>query len=414
VTDDYVSPSPQFRRHVIGLLYFSDWLLRYGTIILPEHFPSDDERDAVRWINDYYARYRALPSDADIEHGLHGNDVLEILYEVELDEIRSVSDIALDFARTQAVKLAILAAVDDIQDGNLDGIVGRMKEALGVGSDRLQLGVDVVADVDSWLYDDIHGKRYPTGWPIVDNVLRGGLVEGEYGLILGGPGRGKTTTLINIGYSCAGLMGAANVTHLTYEMPEAKVAKRYATRITGLQPIRGEGSNRFKASLEKEAKRKLKAKLRVVYPDDRSIDGVRRILDNLADDGFETEVLIADYADLMRPTRNRKEKRFELAELSRELREIGHDYGIPVWSASQAGRQSLYKEYVTIADISEAIEKAAIADVIIGICQTMDEEEMGQGRLYLAKVRDGESGVIVPVKMDLERQAIVQRRSTDV
>jgi len=376
--------------------------------MLPEYFPLDEEKEVVKWINWYYDEYKCIPSDADIQQGLNGNEMLSALDNVLDADLQYAADVAVEFARTQAMKLAILASVDDVEQNKLANIRSRVEEALAVGCDRLDLGWELVADADQWVYDEKHGRRYPTGWPMVDAILGGGLVGGEYGLIMAPTGMGKTTALINIGCAMAGLVGAANVLHVTCEMPKQKVLKRYAIRV-GARLNRDMPELRFRRMLEKKAASKLRARLRVADPV-RKVEAIRRLIDNLAADGFETGALIVDYADRMIPARKRNDLRFELADITQDLRQLGIDYDMPVWSATQAGRQALYKEVVTVSDIAEAIEKATIADVIIALCQTRDEEKMGHGRLFMAKVRDAKGKGIIPIKLDFENQAITQRR----
>lgn len=405
-----VAESQELRIQILALLLYTDWMSRYGTILEPEYFRSNDERDIVRWVNNYYTTYKNSPQQAAVEEGLVDNPLLENVRAVVDDDLRYAADVAIDFAQTQAMKLAILDAVDHVKSGELHRIRPRVEDALKVGCDMLAIGYDLVDDVDHWLYSELHGKRYPTGWRSVDGALGGGMVGGEYGLIMAPPNMGKTTALINIGYASAGLLGASNVLHLTYEMPANKVLKRYALRVTGRSLSRTNTNGRYAETLRSRAKTNLRANLRVARPDDSTIDGIRRILDNLrqvAD--FDTQVLIVDYADLLDPPRRRRERRFELEDIARELRELGHEYDIPVWSATQAGRQGYHKKYVTMQDIAEAIGKAAIADIIVALCQTQDEEEAGQGRLFMAKVRDGASKFTVPVTIDFSKQAISER-----
>ena len=396
---------------MLALILYSDWLPRFGTILKPEHFLVDDERDVVKWANAYYDMYHSEPTDTDVAEGLNDNPLRELIEAARSEVTENTWSLALEFAQTQAMKLAVLASVQDIDKGDLSNVRDRIETALKVGQDRLNLGWELVRDAKEWLFDDLQGKHFPTGWVNVDNALKGGLVGGEYGLIMAPPGQGKTTALINIGYAMAGLMGMANVTHVSYEMPEQKVLKRYAMRVVGYTYERDNVSaKRYLAELEKRAKQSLRAKLRVVSGIDKTLGGLRSLIDNLSGDGFDTEALIVDYADLMHSPRKRQEYRFELADIARGLRELGEEYGIPVWSASQAGRHALNKEVVTMADIAEAIEKAAIADVIIAICRTSDEQKLGQGRLFAAKLRDAPDKFVVPVKIDFSKQLIIQRK----
>ena len=411
---DYISASPGFRESVLALLLFTDWVQRYGTIIQPEYFPSKDEQNLVEWVNWYYSEYNTLPSDSDLDNEFGENELLDNVYAVQDDRMDHTADVAMDFARVQAMKIAVLDCVDDINDGHLERIMPRIQTAMAVGTDSLSFGYDFIDDVNDWMYDEVHGKRYPTGWTTVDAILEGGLVGGEYGLIMAPTGRGKSMALVNIGFAMAGILAAANVLHITYEMPASKVLKRYAIRATGFAVPRGSGQKEYIKKLKEQANAKIRAKVRVVKPEDRTVDGIRRIINGLAFQGFEVEALIADYPDIMTPTRTRKEKRFELGDITRELRQVGEDFNIPVWGATQAGRQALYKEVITVSDISEAIDKANVSDIIIAMCQTRDEEKMKQGRLFLAKVRDSESGIIVPMNLDLARCFIQQRGKLSV
>jgi replicative DNA helicase len=281
-----------------------------------------------------------------------------------------------------------------------------------VGVDILRYGQELVADAKDWIYATLHGRKYPTGWVPVDNVLEGGLMGGEYGLIMAPPGAGKTTSLVNIGYSLAGLYGGANVLHVSAEMLQYKVLAKYAVRVTGIPLKRGDSEveNKVLQALETKAQKRLRGRLRVIYLEDKRVMAIRTLIDKLQAEGFETDALIVDYADLLH-TKHRNEKRFELADISRELRDLGASRNIPVWSATQAGRQALGKEVITMADVAEAIEKAAIADVIISICQTPDEKKLGTGRLFMAKVRDGEGGGTFPVKIDFSRSLILSAKN---
>ncbi len=408
-----ISDTKDFRISVMALLVYSDWLIRYGTIMLPEYFPSKDERAFVRWVNDYYVEYGEVPTETNIRHGMYYNAVLDDVIGCPVDGLEYAATTALEYAQMQEMKLAIMQSVDDIKDGKLHLPLERVKDALKVGLDVSNLGMDLLGDMDTWVHTELHGKRFPTGWKTIDRILGGGIVVGEYGLIMAPPGRGKTTALINIGYALAGLFCAANVTHVTLEMPEAKVLKRYGARISGMRLMRGGSydAEQFSRHVEKHARAKLKGKLRVVSAF-RDLEGIRWAVDNLVSEGHETEALIVDYPDLMTTRRKYGEKRFELAAITRDLRHYGNDAGFPVWAATQTGRHTFYKEVITEGDVAEAIEKISIADVAISICQTRDEEKQSLGRLYMAKIRDGARGYSVPVKIDFENQAIIQRGKT--
>lgn len=411
VNTDVIAATAAFRSKILAVLVMSDWLVRYGDIIMPEYFETKTEQALVRWVRDYYNNYHAVPEWTEVAE-IGDPELLTAMLQWPDTDLRYAVDYALDFCKSQAMKLAILESVDDIKKGDLHVPLERVKQAQAVGTDKFDLGFDLVDDVTTWLFDELHGRRYPTGWQQVDQLLDGGLIAGEYGLMMAPPNGGKTASLINIGYALAGLYGSANVLHCTLEMAPKKVLKRYALRVADIKISRGSmeyGSEQIIIrQLQDRAKQRLKGKLRVAYPGRHIID-IKNLLDRLRGEGFDTQALIVDYADLLEPSRRQRERRFELADTARELRQLGYDYGVPVWSATQARREAIHKEFITMEDIAEAIEKAAIADVIISVCRTADEEKMGTGRLFMAKMRDAESAGVVPVSIDFSKQAIVDR-----
>ena len=416
---DIVSPVREFRESLLAVLLYTDWLSRYGSqSVEAEFFPTRDEQQLVGWLGSYHSQYHNPPSEAEtLDKFSDDGDVLELarhVFAVEGDDLRYARDHLVEFVQAQAMKLAILQSVDCIKAGDLQKPLELVREAQAVCTDHLELGRELVADADDWINDELHGRRFPTGWPDVDRALGGGLMAGEYGLVMAPPGRGKSTLLVNIGFAMAGLLGRANVLIVTLEMPEQKYLKRLAARVTGIRVQRGDSGNEDYVELLRERSRQvLRGRMRVVRPPGNKVGDIRRILDNLLGIGFKADALIVDYPDLMKSSTRRREFRFELAEVARDLVALGNEYKMPVWGGTQAGRQAINKEFIRVEDIAEAIEKAAIADVIISLCQTGDEGKLGVGRLFLAKVRDAEDKFAVPVDVDFESQTIVQRRVTD-
>lgn len=409
---DPINVDDGFVLRILALLLRSDWLTKYGPILQKEHLPSKHEQQIVAWTNKYWEKYRQIPSETDISHALKDNPLVHVLYELEDEQLEYVSDTVLDFIRTQAMKIAILESTEDIASGDLHMPIQRVQDALKIGTDLSRLGRDLVDDADDWIYDELHGKKFPTGWSQIDRCLDGGVVAGEYWMVMAPPNMGKSMMLVNIGYAMAGLLGIANVCHMTFEMAESKVLKRYGARLTGVRLSRSEFGSAsevaYKQQILARARQRLRGRLRVVAPANNWED-VRRTLDLLDTEGFHTDALIIDYPDLINPIRKRTERRFELADNAREAKQIGKDYGVPVWGATQAGRQAFRKEIITQADIAEAIEKAAVADGILALCQTSEEERLQQARIFGAKSRDSESKFLVPVKLDFKTQSIVQR-----
>ncbi len=58
--------------------------------------------------------------------------------------------------------------------------------------------------------------------------------------------------------------------------------------------------------------------------------------------GFVPDVLIVDYADIMRSSNKYNERRFELELIYQELRNIAIQFNIPVITATQLNREITY------------------------------------------------------------------------
>lgn len=270
-------------------------------------------------------------------------------------------------------------------------------------------------------------RRIPSKRKQIKDVLRTGIQvegigEGEYaGFTLDGDGRfllgdftvtHNTMALVNIGCEC--LLAGLNVIHVTLEISALEASYRYDARMTGL-PINEimSGLSRHKATIRKNTKR-LQANLFIKEwgSDEASAMDVRAYLKMLeARTGVIPDVLLVDYADLLRPVHQRKDLRIELKDTMRALRQISKDWDCAVWTASQTNREGWEAERISLKTIAEAWEKATISDVIIALCQTYEEKRKDKMRWMVLKNRQGgHEGHTVDCKAWGSTQLIEQAR----
>jgi replicative DNA helicase len=214
--------------------------------------------------------------------------------------------------------------------------------------------------------------------------------------------------LINIGFGAASIGSGKNVVHFTHEMSVAQVAKRYAARMTFRFPHRDDDLNAYEDELVEAARKLMPGRIRIIGGAERmTIEQLQSHLDRLIAEGFEPGLIIDDYADLIKPSQRYTDRRFELSANYENLRALSFRY-CPIWTASQTTRGALNKEIVTMADLAEDIGKAAICDVLVAMCQTREELESDQCRLFMAKIRDGSKKVpLIQCKFYGASQAIV-------
>ncbi len=124
----------------------------------------------------------------------------------------------------------MLSSVNFLNAGDYDTIRSLIDNALKSGQDK-NVGHEYNKEVESRYRED-HRIVVPCPWPSFNDLLQGGLGNGDFGLIFGNPGGGKSWTLIALG-GYAVKMGY-NVLHYTLELGEDYVGRRYDAFFTNI------------------------------------------------------------------------------------------------------------------------------------------------------------------------------------
>lgn len=419
-SSSYFTFNRPFRIKILALLLDSSWMYRYSTLVTADYFEANDEREVCDALLSYYKKYNRVPQDADdvliMCEGNH-RDIIEVLFEWEHDT-QLARDMVIQWVKEQAAKNAILESVDDIRTGDLSKLIPRLKDALAVGDDSTTLpGLDFVADSKDWLYN-LWVDKVRTGWYHVDMSLEGGLARGELGYIIAPSNRGKSMALTNIAYGAASIGSGLNVAIFSHEMNERLYAKRIAARMVHKFPKRNDDLKEYEADFQLLARRLMPGNIRIISGK-MSVYDVETHLRRMVANGFTPDVVIDDYSDKLAPPFRREQRRFEFAETADFLRDLSMpgaitDDGFAMWSASQTGRDSFNKPVIRESDIAESIEKVAIADVVIALCQTEEEYNNSICRMFGAKVRDGERGFMVEAKYYQKSQCIITTGHVDM
>jgi len=138
-------------------------------------------------------------------------------------------------------------------------------------------------------------------------------------------------------------------------------------------------------------------------------------LEKLKMKDVKVDMIIVDYADLLKPVAAQREKRNELESIYEELRGLAQEYRCPIWTASQTNRSGLNAEVVTMEAISEAFNKCFVSDFIFSISRTAEDKLGNTGRLFIAKNRNGPDGMVYPLFMDTSNVCIkvLERQTGD-
>jgi len=190
-----------------------------------------------------------------------------------------------------------------------------------------------------------------------------------------------------------------NVLHYTFELTEHAVGIRYDSNLCGMPS--NEVRDHKDAVVDTYKSKKLGKLIIKEYPTgSATVMTVRNHIEKLQLKGFKPDVVIIDYADIMKSSRAYDSLRHELKLVYEELRNLAMELEIPIWTASQANRESAQANVVGLENMSEAYGKAMVADVVVSLSRKASEKASGFGRLFIAKNRAGKDGIVFPVSID--------------
>jgi replicative DNA helicase len=311
-----------------------------------------------------------------------------------LDGEAHIKDVSLDFCKKQKLKEAMIKSVSLIQNSSYDEISKIINEALKLGTDNNH-GYDFLVDFEK-RFQLTARNPITTGWELIDDISKGGLGRGELGVVIAPTGAGKSMALVHLGAQA--LLHGLNVVHYTLELQDKVVALRYDSCITGIPLSDVKDQKQMVWDGIKDVKGKLIIK---EYPTkSASTNTIKNHLEKLKRKDFKIDMVIVDYGDLIRPISAQKEKRIELESIYEELRALAQVYNCALWTASQTNRSGLNAEVITMESISEAFNKCFVADFIFTVSRTIKDKNTNEGRIFVAKNRNGPDGVVFPIFMD--------------
>jgi replicative DNA helicase len=404
MTDRLSSYGYSFQIKVITALFTDKgFLQQIADILVPKYFESDANEWVVQTILDYHKEYKTSATLEVMKVKLHEveDDVLKTQIKehlkdawkyTEATDLDFIKQQALDFCKNQEIKKAILSSVELLKIGKYDDIKSAIDKALKSGGDK-EIGHDYMADIDERYTESVRFTK-ETPWDVVNELTSGGLGKGELGVFVAPAGIGKSWGLINIGAHA--VKKGMTVIHYTLELNAAYVGLRYDSVVTG---IPNQNLKHYQDQVKSDLG-KLEGKLVIKYYPTKtcSVMGLRAHIEKCIMQGVKPDVIIVDYADLLRGTG--AEKRHELEGIYEDLRGLAGEYEVPVWTASQANRSALEEDVIGAEKIAESYGKVMVADFVISLSRKVQDKLAGTGRWHVIKNRFGPDGITLPSKMN--------------
>ena len=390
---------------IASLLSGMKFIQTISDILNPSMFDSDSNKWLVKCIKDYYYEYKKQPTLEVIKYKIDeiDNDILkagvvdklrDVWKNIEATDLEFVQSETLDFCKNQTLKGAILESVDLLENKDYDGIKSIIDEAMKAGTTR-DLGHDYIPSLDLRLEESAR-TTVPTPWDVINDVMDGGLGAGELGVIVAPAGIGKSWTLQALGSGV--IQSGKTVIHYTLELNENYVGLRYDSIFSGITTA---NIKYYKDDVKSKIS-KLSGKLLIKYFPTKaaSVQTIGAHLKQIELSGTKPDMVIVDYADILMPTGNFKEKRHALGNIYEDLRGLAGELEIPIWTASQANRSALEEDVIGADKVAEDYSKVMTADFVMSMSRKVEDKIANTGRFHVIKNRFGIDGITYPAKIN--------------
>ena len=396
---------PHFQIKVLSsLLTHKEFLVNIQDILSDEYFDNQAHKWIIKEVLRYYDKYHTTPSMdiLKVEVQKIDNEVLQLSIKEQLREAYQASDEDLEyvqeeftgFCKNQQIKKALMSSVDLLKAGDFDSIKDLISTALRAGNDK-NVGHEYIKDLESRFREDAR-TTIPTPWSRINELLQGGLGNGDFGLIFGNPGGGKSWSLVALG-GYAVRMGY-NVIHYTLELGEQYVGRRYDAFFSKI-PVDRILKNRAKIE---EIIPNLEGKLIIKeYPTGRAtMSTIESHIVKVTEMGTKPDLVIIDYVDLLGTKKKTVDRKGEIDDIYMSTKGLARQFDIPIWSVSQVNRAGAKDDIVEGDKAAGSYDKLMITDVCISFSRKKADKVNGTGRFHIMKNRYGVDGLTFGVEAD--------------
>jgi len=404
---------PTFQLKVVSsLLKDKAFLLNVRDMIDEESFSHPGHKWIVKELLRFFDLYHSITTldSLKIEVKKIDNDILQtavkeqlkLIYTTQYDDQEYVEEEFANFCKNQLLKNALLDSVDLLKNGHYDDIRILIDNALKAGSDK-NLGHEYVKDIED-RYRVESRKVVPTPWSLINDLLQGGLGNGDFGLIFGGPGGGKSWTLVALGAFAAQL--GYKVIHYTLELGEAYVGKRYDAFYTNISVSEVSFNKDKVIDILKDMEDNVIIK--EFAPKVASLTTIKSHIQKTKDLGFKPDLILIDYVDLLKaPSRRNGDRKEEIDDLYYGTKGLAKELDLPIWSVSQVNRAGAKDEVVEGDKAAGSYDKMMVIDFGMSQSRLRKDKTNGTGRFHIMKNRYGMDGMTYFAEIDTSTGHII-------
>jgi replicative DNA helicase len=400
--DEY---GPLFQMKVISsLLTHKEFLQTINDVLSDEYFSNPAHKWVINEILNYYEKYHTTISMdvLKVEMKKIENDVLKVsvkeqlreAYKADIDDLTYVQEEFSTFCKNQQLKKALLNSVDLLKAGDYDSIKYLIEAAMKAGADK-NIGHEYKRDTESRYRED-HRVVVPTPWSEINELVQGGLGNGDLGLIFGNPGGGKSWTLVALG-GYAVQMGY-NVIHYTLELSEAYTGRRYDAFFTRT-PV--DQLENHKETVESTIENITGELIIREFPMGKTtISTIVSHIQKVKERGIEPDLIIIDYIDLLSTRKKTADRKGEIDDIYTSTKGLARELNLPIWSVSQVNRAGAKDDVIEGDKAAGSYDKMMITDLSMSLSRKKEDKVNGTGRLHIMKNRYGMDGLTFQAKVN--------------
>lgn len=412
----------RYQQEILGMLLCDKvFLIQSMQLIKPNYFVDKAHEAICEILFSYFDKYSQLPAKFVINNEIRErfpDDAKRVMIytgEVEalmtsyipgLESRDHCLDKITEFAREQALRSAVSVTLD-LLEKNEGGKWGRIedlfKKALLVDR-NFDIGLDYFQTLEE-RYDRMEKQAadkevFVTGFDSIDSpekgLSAGGICRGEIAAFMGMPGTGKSILLVKT--AAQNVARGKKVLYLSLEMDQDKIARRFDAMM-GLYNIRTltEQKTEVIAALRdyvkgEEDKRRLIIKQFPAGTVD--VSTIRAYLAQLALQGWKPDMMCVDYVGEFKDDPN--VKTYESRQrIVRDLRGMATEENMAIFTAMQPNRGGREAQdnagVIDDSQLGDSFGQARPLDALWSINQNSQEKQIGVGRIFVVKHRDGRS-----------------------
>ena len=236
-------------------------------------------------------------------------------------------------------------------------------------------------------------------------------------MVIAPPGVGKSLWLVN--QAVQSMIEGRKVLYVSLEMSEDKIAQRFDSVMTLIPQVQLK---------DPSAQLKVAERLSIFqtnFPTSKlvikefpcgtaTVNTLRALLVQLRNyEEFSPDVIIIDYLELLRPTRENQHEYQAQQRIAEELRGLAMEEDILLWTATQTNRMGRAVKIITDSELGDSYGKIRTCDFAISLNQNEEEFDGGTMRAYVVKSRDGRPRFTVPVTVDYNVLRIAEGETLD-